>query len=107
MKLSVERLSFAYGRHRVLHDVSLAGVESGAVVAVLGPNAVGKSTFFRCLAGVQRAAGRVVADDIRVMQPADLRRMVAYLPQDHTSSAVLTVFEAVLLARQRRAAWAV
>ena len=107
MKLSAERLSYAYGRHRVLHDVTLAGLESGTLTAVLGPNAVGKSTFLRCLAGLQRPSGRVVVDDTRLMQPADLRRLVLYLPQDQTSTAVLTVFEAVLLARQTRPAWTV
>jgi iron complex transport system ATP-binding protein len=112
MKLSVEGLSFAYGRKQVLRGLDLPSIDSGQLTAVLGPNAVGKSTFFRCLAGLQRPSGRVLvtgdhARDSRVVQSADLRQLVTYLPQDHSSSAVLTVFEAVLVARQRRASWAV
>jgi iron complex transport system ATP-binding protein len=109
VRLSVEGLGFAYGRKEVLHDVTLSGLASGQVTALLGPNAVGKSTFLRCLAGLQQPTGRIaLADPVeRVVTPAQLRQQVAYLPQDHASSAVLTVFEAVLLARQQRAAWTV
>ena len=107
MRLSVEHLSCAYGRHQVLHDLTLTRIDSGALTALVGPNAVGKSTFFRCLAGLQRASGHVLTDDARVVSPTELRRLVCYLPQDQTSTAVLTVFEAVLLARQQRPTWVV
>jgi len=42
-----------------------------------------------------------------VVSPNELRQLVCYLPQDQTSNAVLTVFEAVLLARQQRSTWLV
>ena len=50
MSIDVERLSFSYGAHPVLWDVSFRA-EPGQLVAVLGPNGAGKSTLFRCMLG--------------------------------------------------------
>ena len=50
MSIDVERLSFSYGTHPVLRDVSFRA-EPGQLVAVLGPNGAGKSTLFRCMLG--------------------------------------------------------
>lgn len=50
MSIDVERLSFSYGAHPVLRDVSFRA-EPGQLVAVLGPNGAGKSTLFRCMLG--------------------------------------------------------
>ena len=52
MSIEVERLSFSYGTHPVLRDVSFRA-EPGQLVAVLGPNGAGKSTLFRCMLGFQ------------------------------------------------------
>ena len=50
MSIDVERLSFSYGAHPVLRDVSFRA-EPGQLVAVLGPNGAGKSSLFRCMLG--------------------------------------------------------
>src|SRR5919202_7149472 len=43
--LEVSRLSFAYGKRRVLHEVGLR-VMPGEFAVLLGPNGAGKSTLF-------------------------------------------------------------
>jgi phosphate transport system ATP-binding protein len=44
VKIRVQNLSFFYGSHRVLHEVSVDMAER-AVTAVIGPSGQGKSTF--------------------------------------------------------------
>lgn len=48
--LQLEGVRSGYGRVEVLHDLDLA-VPEGAVVAVLGPNGVGKTTLLRVISG--------------------------------------------------------
>ncbi|MDJ1430834.1 ABC transporter ATP-binding protein [Halostagnicola sp. A-GB9-2] len=54
-----EGVEKSFGDERVLEGVDLA-VESGELLAVLGPNGVGKSVLFSCLAGSQHpSAGSI------------------------------------------------
>ncbi|MCC7105672.1 MAG: ABC transporter ATP-binding protein [Chloroflexi bacterium] len=107
MKIRVEGLRFSYGATPVLCGIDLEEIPSGRVTAIIGPNAAGKSTLFKCIAGLLRPEGRVLLDDQtpEAIGRAAYRRLVSYLPQEYPSTAALTVFEAVLLARQRSASW--
>lgn len=58
--LSVERLHAGYDKHRVLIDVSLA-VGRGEWVALLGPNASGKTTLLHCVVGMMTPASGTIA----------------------------------------------
>ena len=71
---------------------------------LVGPNASGKSTFFRCVAGlVRHRGGRMVLDevDLSPIAPQERVRQVCYVRQQVPIRAALTVFEVVLLARQQ------
>ena len=73
--LTVERLTFDYGRGAVpLTDISFA-LNSGAAVGIFGPNGSGKSSLLSLLGGHLRpAAGRISVDGIDVTDvPAHLR----------------------------------
>ena len=48
MSIDVERVSFSYGSHVVLRDLTFH-IPDNTLVNVLGPNGVGKSTLFRCI----------------------------------------------------------
>ncbi len=73
-----------YGVRPVLRDVSLR-VEGGELVALMGPNGMGKSTLLGVMAGIlapQR--GHVVIDGMRRRSSSEaeleIRRRVVYLP---------------------------
>jgi ABC-2 type transport system ATP-binding protein len=69
LALSVQHLHAGYQKHRVLIDVNLT-VARGEWVALLGPNASGKTTLLHCVAGTMASAsgtvvicGRSLRDD--------------------------------------------
>ena len=115
LELHVENLAFAYGAKPVLREITLPAMRSGEVTAVLGPNATGKSTLLRCIAGIQRPSGTVTItgdnsattptthDPRRGRQRDGNRNHIIYVPQDLPPASSITVFEAVLLACQQRA----
>jgi iron complex transport system ATP-binding protein len=106
--LALEGLEVSYGRHVVLRGVSLPELRGGEVTALLGPNAAGKSTLFRRILGLLKGPGVVALDGraVEAMAAGDPDRP-CYMPQDTAVNAVLTVFEAVLLARKQGGGWAV
>lgn len=91
------------GGEAALEDVTTPVFPGGEVTAVIGPNGAGKSSLFRRIAGLVAGPG-----EVRVSS-GSARRAPCYLPQDTASTAVLTVFESVLLARKQegRGAWSV
>ena len=81
--LSIAGLSHSYdGRARALDDVTL-DIPRG-MFGLLGPNGAGKSTLMRCVATLQvPTAGAITFDGIDVLtEPARLRAVLGYLPQD-------------------------
>ena len=110
MRISAEDLRFAYGAHHVLDGVQVEENSPGLLTALIGPNAAGKSTFLRCLAGLLRGRGAVHVGDHAVasLRAAERTKLIGYLPQDAPNTAALTVFEAVLVARRlARPGWRV
>jgi ABC-2 type transport system ATP-binding protein len=83
MELRVENVSKTYpGGVRALCDVSLV-IPTG-MFGLLGPNGAGKSTLMRTIATLQEPdAGEVRLGDLDVLrEPARVREVLGYLPQD-------------------------
>ncbi|SHE26240.1 ABC transporter ATP-binding protein [Actinomyces glycerinitolerans] len=89
--LDATGLGFRYGRGEwIFRDVDLQ-VEAGEVLAVLGPNARGKTTLVTCLAGLRKPTkGEVIR-----------REVVGYVPQSHGAAAAFSVLNMVLMGRAR------
>ncbi len=101
MALVIDNLAFAYGRIAALREVTVRA-ERGRVIAVLGPNASGKSTLLRCMVGALKPnVGSVHLDDVNVhrLRPSALARRIAYVPQRSIVSAAFTVRQVVELGR--------
>ncbi|MEM9585227.1 MAG: ABC transporter ATP-binding protein [Pseudomonadota bacterium] len=110
MTLSIEHLKAGYGKTEILHDISVPDIAGGAFVGLIGPNASGKSTLFKTLAGlVTPTQGRIAidAEDVTHLRRKDRARRVAYMPQAFGCNALLSVFESVLLALKQTTGWRV
>ena len=53
MSLTVEELTFGYDQKAVLENVSFSA-EDGELLAILGPNGVGKTSLFKCILGLEK-----------------------------------------------------
>nr|WP_163502124.1 ABC transporter ATP-binding protein [Halomonas socia] len=96
--LVISHLAAGYRNKPVLRDLSLAPIEPGKVTALVGPNAAGKSTLLRSLAGlvVAKGAVRLGGLDLNTLTLAERARHVAYMPQSLPQNAELTVLEGVI-----------
>lgn len=97
MKLTSEGLSLRYNGSDAVHEVSL-DLESGELIAIVGPNGSGKTTLLRGLSRLLRpVAGHVLLDgeEIRSMTPRSVARRLAILPQAHPEGVDITVRELV------------
>lgn len=108
MRLNIRELSFSYGSRAVLRRINLE-ISPGGVSVILGPNAVGKSTLLKCIAGLLNPQGQILLDgkDVEQYTPGERARLLGYVSQESFSRAVLTVFEVVLLGRLHSLRWRV
>ena len=94
--LTIEQLAAGYPGRAVLQGVNLPAVPPGSLVAVVGPNAVGKSTLLKAVAGLRPMQGRITLDDTTLtdLPPRERLRTVGYLPQALPQSSSLMAYEA-------------
>lgn len=106
--LDVVAVSAGYTAHPVVDNLSLE-VQSGETLAVVGPNAAGKSSLLRaltgalpCLSGEVKVAGR----PLRGLTPKQRARTFALVPQSARFDLDFTVREMVSFGRASYAgAW--
>lgn len=103
--LSTLKLTAGYGAAPVLQDVSMK-VRPGEMVALLGANGAGKSTFLSCLSGLHRPVeGSIILKDEPVHQlpPHELvRRGLVLVPEGRQVFPELTVLENIELGAYKR-----
>lgn len=103
VKLQLEDVGAGYGQRLIISGISTPSFLGGEVVSVIGPNAAGKSTLFKRMAGLLDGPGTVLLEGSRKGDDG-----ICYMPQEITANARLTVYESVLLARkQQTPSWSV
>ncbi|RKF17599.1 ABC transporter ATP-binding protein [Altericroceibacterium spongiae] len=97
-KLVISDISTGYSGRKIIENLSLPAILPGQVVSLIGPNAAGKTTLLRSLAGLQQAHGSVQLGhrELLSLPLADHARHVTYMPQSLPQRVALSVLEAVI-----------
>lgn len=102
MSLIINKLRLAHGKHILFDDISLPPIKAGTLVAVLGPNGVGKSSLVKSLAGVHSYTGQVRLHDIELSSSTQHERLkhLGYVPQTLPQASSLLAYEVVMSSAQ-------
>jgi len=81
--ITVNKLIKRFGAHDVIKEISMI-VARGAVEAIIGPLGGGKSTFLRCINGLETfQGGRVIVDGLVLTPETNPRRHALLLQSVH------------------------
>lgn len=104
--LDLEGVRFGYqGSGEVLRGVTLS-VRCGTCLCLMGVNGCGKSTLIDCVLGASRPASgriRIAGHPASSLKPAQMARLVSYVPQVHERSFPYLVEHIVLMGRTAHA----
>ncbi len=104
MSLEIRDISCGYDDKEVLHGLSFKSDSS--LIAIVGPNAAGKSTLIKCMAGQLRYEGGVYFNGTQIGKIDETSvDLVGYLPQERMNPTSMTVYEAILLGRINHIRW--
>lgn len=94
MMISAKGLSKEYKGHLILRDFSLE-LEAGEILALIGPNASGKTTALKILSGLVKptsGSAQICGYDLSRQSP-QIRGILGYLPEDFGVYEGLKVWE--------------
>jgi branched-chain amino acid transport system ATP-binding protein len=104
--LELERVNCHYAKVHVLHDVSLE-VKCGEIVCLIGPNAAGKTTTLRVIAGLKApSAGnlRYLGEDITRLLPFErVERGLVLVPEGRQIFPKFAVLDNLRMGAYQRA----
>ena len=88
--ITLKDLSFSYGKHKVLGNVSMT-LEKGKIYGLLGENGVGKSTLLKILSGLLKMeSGECdVFGEVPYSRNPSFLQDIFYLPEDFAGESVV------------------
>lgn len=101
MILEVKNAVCGYGMKSVVKDISLK-VTNGEILCLLGPNGVGKTTFFKTILGflkIQKGEILLNGENITNWPKNKLAKVIGYVPQAHTPPFPFSVIDTVVMGR--------
>ena len=79
----VRNLSFGYDKTRKVLDNSSIAFNKGRIIALIGKNGSGKSTFLDCLLGTNEYEGEILINEqnIKDLSSKNYAKLVSFIPQ--------------------------
>ena len=99
--IRAENITVKYGDFKVWENISIS-IDKPGLVAILGPNGVGKSTFMYTLNKlVVPVEGNVYLGDrnVKELEFKEIAKFVAYVPQKSDETFAMSVLDTVLMGR--------
>ena len=106
MILDVDGVAFTYRSTPVIQDVTF-DLRPKQILAILGPNGVGKTTLLKCMNAILRPkAGSIMVEDLDLLTAdrMEIARKMGYVPQ-RSEAGRITAFDAILLGRRPHIRW--
>ncbi|HOD85323.1 MAG TPA: ABC transporter ATP-binding protein [Methanoculleus sp.] len=106
MILNVDGVAFSYRSSPVIRDITF-DLRPHQVLAILGPNGVGKTTLLKCMNAILRPkVGSILIEGSEILKAdrLSIARKVGYVPQ-RCEVGRMTAFDAVLLGRRPHIGW--
>ncbi len=101
VQIRAENLAVSYGEHKVWEGINLT-IDQPGLVAILGPNGVGKSTFMYAVNKLiipSEGAVYLGDRDVQAMDFKEIAKFVAYVPQKSDETFSMSVLDTVLMGR--------
>ena len=102
MILEVQNGCFGYPKQQtILENINLT-LDEGHILAILGPNGIGKTTLLKCMIGLlpwKSGKSLLYGKDIHTLKPKEVWSTISYIPQSHGFAFSYTGLEMVLLGR--------
>lgn len=99
--IKITDLSAGYGNGDVIKNISFV-LKKGEFLSVLGRNGSGKSTLIKAIQGlIKNVSGKVSVEgkDLFSLNPHEIAKKIAYVPQLHLLSFEFSVEEIILMGR--------
>jgi len=110
-RITVSELSIGYTSKKketiIVSDINFSA-KKGALIALVGPNGIGKSTLIRTLTGMQSSIyGSIKISEVEIssLSPSDLAGQVSVVLTEAPASRNVTVYELIALGRQPYTNW--
>lgn len=80
--LTLKNMRYAYKREKPVFDIPEMKIPVGEIIAVTGTNGAGKSTFLRCLCGMERKCRAIMQAGSEIWNNKERRQKIYMVMQD-------------------------
>jgi iron complex transport system ATP-binding protein len=104
--LVIENLCLGY--NKLIYREINASANTNEIIAVIGPNGIGKSTLLKSIAGIQKYYSgtiRVLNKEIRSYSPNKLAEQLSFVPSLSTRAKNFSLFDMVATSCYNRTNW--